>query len=276
MAAADTVSSTKEVFIKKLNLNKIPPYARPSTWSETGGATYLIVGPSGSGKTRIIENIIFNKREFIPITIAISESESFNKQFEKIISPLFIYESKSNELLTNINNRQLIAKDNIFNPWMCVIFDDCMNQQKNFNSDLEIELFKTSRHKFQVNLISCQYSIDLSPALRTNCAGYFIMRHDNLDNRKKIYQMFAGCIPDFNLFTQIMDECTNNYGCVFIDNRSTSQNWQDKIFWFRASDLQQLYPGWKACSLDVQKFAQDRYDTTYDPIKKLLQRSNIY
>ena len=41
-------------------------------------------------------------------------------------------------------------------------------------------------------------------------------------------------VSNFESFQQVMDQCTENYECLVIDNNSKSNKLQDQIFWYKA------------------------------------------
>ena len=41
--------------------------------------------------------------------------------------------------------------------------------------------------------------------------------------------------PTFESFCQVMDQCTENFECLVINNNSKSNKLQDQIFWYKAS-----------------------------------------
>jgi energy-coupling factor transporter ATP-binding protein EcfA2 len=257
--------------IPRLEPQNISPFEDLKKRKEDGGAIYLVIGPSGSGKSRIISSLLFEKHHFIPLAIAISESETFNNAYEKHIPQLFINEKLTPEKIEDIQNRQLIATDQLVNPWCTMIMDDCMNKTNNLTENIHVNLFKISRHQSLFTLVACQAVTDLKPTFINQCAGYFILRSENNDSRKKIYEKYASVIPDKKLFNALMDKLTSDNGCLFIYKRSTSSNWRDKVFWYKAPDLS-CYEDWKAVSNDVIAFNKIRFDEKYSPANVLLQK----
>ena len=43
--------------------------------------------------------------------------------------------------------------------------------------------------------------------------------------------------PNFDSFCQVMDQCTENYECLVIDNTSASNKIEDLVFWYKADLL---------------------------------------
>ena len=41
--------------------------------------------------------------------------------------------------------------------------------------------------------------------------------------------------PSFEMFCQIMDQCTENYECLVINNNAKSNKLTDQVFWYKAN-----------------------------------------
>jgi hypothetical protein len=78
-----------------------------------------------------------------------------------------------------------------------------------------------------------QYPLGIPPNLRTNIDFVFILRENIVGNRKRIYENYAGMFPTFEVFSQVMDQCTENFECLVIDNTSNSNKLEDCVFWYR-------------------------------------------
>ena len=72
-----------------------------------------------------------------------------------------------------------------------------------------------------------QYPLGIPPTLRTNIDYVFILREPYIANRKRIYENYAGMFPTFESFCQIMDQCTENFECLVIDNNVKSNKLRD-------------------------------------------------
>ena len=55
-----------------------------------------------------------------------------------------------------------------------------------------------------------------------------------MSNRKRLYEHYAGMFPNFEMFCQVMDQCTENYECLVINNNSKSNKLSDQVFWYKA------------------------------------------
>ena len=45
----------------------------------------------------------------------------------------------------------------------------------------------------------------------------------------------AGMFPCFEVFCAVMDQCTENYECIVINNNAKSNRIEDQVFWYKAS-----------------------------------------
>ena len=79
-----------------------------------------------------------------------------------------------------------------------------------------------------------QYALGIPPNLRTNIDYIFILRENYVSNRKRLYEHYAGMFPNFDMFCQVMDQCTENYECLVVHNNAKSNKLQDQVFWYKA------------------------------------------
>jgi hypothetical protein len=91
------------------------------------------------------------------------------------------------------------------------------------------------RHYKSMFIITMQYALGIPPNLRTNIDYVFLLRENIVRNRKQLYEQYAGMFPSFEIFCQVMDQCTENYECLVIHNNAKSNKLQDQVFWYKAS-----------------------------------------
>ena len=80
----------------------------------------------------------------------------------------------------------------------------------------------------------------IPPNLRTNIDYVFILREPYIANRKRIYENYAGMFPTFESFCQVMDQCTENYECLVIDNNVKSNKFMIKYFGIKQNNMEIL------------------------------------
>ena len=110
-------------------------------------------------------------------------------------------------------------------------------------------------------ILSLQYSLDIKPAIRTNIDTTFILRESNLRNRRSLYENYAGVIPTFQDFCQLLDEVTQDYTALVIHNATTSNKLEDCVFYYKAPLVPEDF---KFGSKDFWKFHNNRYNTKYE------------
>ena len=90
------------------------------------------------------------------------------------------------------------------------------------------------RHWKILFIITMQYALGVPPSLRTNIDYVFILRENYVSNRKRLYEHYAGMFPTFEMFCQVMDQCTENFECLVINNNAKSNKLEDQVFWYKA------------------------------------------
>ena len=66
-------------------------------------------------------------------------------------------------------------------------------------------------------------------------------------------------------FCQVMDQCTENYECLVINNNSKSNKLQDQIFWYKAESHPDFRLGSKEFWAISKDLGSDDEDEQYDP-----------
>ena len=102
------------------------------------------------------------------------------------------------------------------------------------------------RHYHILFILTMQYALGIPPNLRTNIDYVFILRENYVSNRKRLYEHYAGMFPTFEIFCQVMDQCTENYECVVINNNAKSNQLVDQVFWYKANPHEDFKIGAKA------------------------------
>lgn len=222
------------ISIKPLNLDLINP--NPSNYSleDQGGSKIFIIGKPGSGKSTLIKSLFLNKSSIIPVAAAISGTESETGFYSEFLPDAYIFDEYDPEFLSNFIARQKGVRQRIPNPWAILIIDDCMDDTTVFNKAPQPGLFKNGRHWKMLYIVSLQYALDVKPHIRSNVDGVFIFRESNVAIRKRLYENYAGIIPTFNLFEQIMDNVTGDYTALYIHNSTNTNDWRECVFYYKA------------------------------------------
>ena len=109
------------------------------------------------------------------------------------------------------------------------------------------------RHFKILFILTMQFALGIPPNLRTNIDYVFILRENYVSNRKRLYEHYAGMFPSFEMFCQIMDQCTENYECLVINNNAKSNKLTDQVFWYKAK----LRDDFTICSQEAWNFSNE-------------------
>ncbi len=227
----------------------------------------VFIGKRNTGKSYCMKDIMSYNRD-IPVGVVVSPTERANGYFEKFIPKMLIYDDLDEKLVSKFLNRQInITKDkkrdlekhgsSTIDPRAFLILDDCM-YNKAIMKDKNIRcIFMNGRHYKIFLLITMQHGLGLPPDLRSNIDYVFIFRNNIVKEREKIYNHYAGMFPTFDVFNQVMNQCTENYECLVIDNKTQSNNINDNVYWYKAQDS-----NYKMCSQNLwdMQSLQDQRD----------------
>lgn len=216
-----------------------------------------------TGKSTLVASLLYAKKHIFPVAVAFSGSEDSNGFYRKILPSAFVFNEYNEDQIKSFIRRQKIAKQHLPNPWAVILLDDCTDDPRVFNTPLQQGMYKRGRHWACWYIVSLQYAMDVKPVIRTNVDGVFILREPILKNRKSLWENYASVIPDFNLFCQLMDQLTTDFSCMYISNQTTTNDWRDCVFWYKAEKPPE---NWKFGCPEYHQFHEERFNTDYvDP-----------
>lgn len=227
-----------------LNLKKFDMKRITFLKDESKGPVIVLIGRRDTGKSFLVRDLLFHHVD-IPIGTVISGTEAGNGFYASHVPKLFIHDEYNTGIIENILKRQKTVikqvnkqiemyKKSTIDARAFVILDDCLYDNGWARDKMMRLLFMNGRHWKVMLIITMQYPLGIPPTLRTNIDYVFILREPYIANRKRIYENYAGMFPTFESFCQVMDQCTENYECLVIDNNVKSNQLQDQIFWYRA------------------------------------------
>lgn len=250
----------------------------------------VLLGKRKTGKSFLIRDIMYYHRD-IPVGTVISGSESSNNFYGQMVPKLFIHDEYKPEIIDNILKRQkavmtkynkekqLYGKTQL-DPRAFLIMDDCLHDSC-WKRDKNIKyIFMNGRHRRVMYLLPMQYPLGVPPELRTNVDYTFILRENNYGNRKRIYENYASIFPTFEVFNAVMDQVTEGFGCLVIDNTTLSNKLEENVFWYQADDHEPYTLGsrvfWQAHNENVCDDVDEEENDMFDASKfKRRGASNI-
>uniref|UniRef100_A0A6C0HX78 Uncharacterized protein n=1 Tax=viral metagenome TaxID=1070528 RepID=A0A6C0HX78_9ZZZZ len=248
--------------------------------SESTGPVIVLVGKRGTGKSYLVKDMLYYHQD-IPIGVVIAGTEEGNGFYGKLVPKLFIHHEYNIAIIENILKRQKSVlrqikkeqeafKRSTIDPRTFVILDDCLYDSSWSKDKLMRLLFMNGRHWKIMLIITMQYPLGIPPNLRTNIDYVFILREPYITNRKRIYENYAGMFPTFESFCQVMDQCTENFECLVINNTAKSNKITDQVFWYKADNHNDFKLGSKEFWELSKDIHSDEEEEKYDPnnIKK--------
>jgi len=258
-----------------LNLRKFDMKRITFLKNENKGPVVVLIGRRDTGKSFLVRDLLFHHVD-IPIGTVISGTEAGNGFYSCHVPKLFIHDEYNTGIIENVLKRQKAVikqvnkqietyKKSSIDARAFVILDDCLFDNGWARDKMMRLLFMNGRHWKVMLIITMQYPLGIPPTLRTNIDYVFILREPYIANRKRIYENYAGMFPTFESFCQVMDQCTENYECLVIDNNVKSNQLQEQIFWYRAENHKDFKLGSKEFWELSKNLGSDEEDDVYNP-----------
>lgn len=243
--------------------------------NENKGPVIVLIGRRDTGKSFLVRDLLYYHQD-IPIGTVISGTEEGNGFYSKHVPKLFIHNEYNTAIIENImkrqrsvlkqmNKEQETYRKTSIDPRTFVILDDCLYDASWTKDKMMRLLFMNGRHWKVMLVITMQYPLGIPPNLRTNIDYVFILREPYINNRKRIYENYAGMFPTFESFCQVMDQCTENFECLVINNNSKSNKLTDQIFWYKASPHGEFKLGSREFWEISKNIGSDDEEEPYDP-----------
>ena len=219
----------------------------------------------------LVRDIFYHHRH-IPSGVVFSGTEEASPFFSDFIPDCFIHSEYDPELIESIMNRQKrkireaknsgksdtgkMPSNNVF-----IVLDDMLHDAQNWKKEKTIKnIFFNGRHYNFLFILTMQYPLGITPELRSNIDYVFIFNEPSVKNRRKIYDDYAGMIPSFDHFCNILDACTQNHECLVIKTSGNSTDIRDQIFWYKAEPHTRFRVGHDK----LWEYHDDRYNRDYE------------
>ena len=232
----------------------------------------VLIGKRDTGKSFLCRDLLWYHQK-IPVGTVISATEMANNFYSEMVPPMFIHNEYNEEIIQRVLLRQeralmkkkqqekqnggfshINTKPNDINAF--VILDDCLYDSSWTKSKYVRSLFMNGRHFKMLFIITMQYALGIPPNLRTNIDYVFILRENIVQNRRRLYDCYAGMFPTFEVFSAVMDQCTENYECLVINNNAKSNKIEDQVFWYKAES----HPPFKLGSKELWAYNSANYN----------------
>jgi hypothetical protein len=185
----------------------------------------IMIGMQNTGKTFLIKDILLNNQDISSGTIICGSP--YSKYTEPRAS---IYDRFDYQILTDVVKNQRRNTSKYF-----LVLDDCIYDQSWHNDPGVRNLFMHSRTLQTMFIFTQTYTYGIPPTLQA-CVDYvFIFRSSILANRRRLFDVYGSHFPNFDIFQQVLDACTQNeYDCMVLDFTMRSSRLEDHVFWYRS------------------------------------------
>lgn len=244
-------------------------------------AAIAMIAKRGSGKSWVCRDII-RQQKHIPGGMIISPTDKMSAFYGDFFPELYIHYDFEPSLISGLLYRQEIMIEKAqekrkqgkkVDPSAFLLMDDCMSKKANWVKDDTIsEIFMNGRHYRLTYMLTMQYSLGISPELRSNFDYIFLLGEDFISNQKRIYEHYAGMFPTFDSFQTVFNKLTDNFGCMVIDNKVKSKKLTDKIFWYKSKDIPNDF---KIGCKQFYEYHDDNYDHNWKKRRPIFDINNL-
>jgi hypothetical protein len=213
----------------------------------------------------------------IPVCTVISPTESANRFYGDFIPRLFIHDEYSPEIIGRYVKRQkTVAKlvadekrqygESKIDPRAALVLDDTLFDNSWTKDKNMLYCFFNGRHVNSNVIITSQDALSMGPHLRGQLDYIFILKQPFYNQRKRLYEHYCSMFPTFEMFCKTLDQCTENYECMVINNKAVSNKIEDMVFWYKAESHENFRVGapqfWKYNDefLDEESDNEDDFD----------------
>jgi hypothetical protein len=206
-------------------------------------ASIVLLGKRRTGKTTWAKVILQTLDKSIHRFVAFCGNKDNECEWKRILPPLFVMR-KNIESLTKLRDYQdrkvsEFTSNDLEVPVkyrVCVILDDCGSDRKFMHSNIIKDILSNGRHYGMTLVILCQYLNQLHPENRDQLDYLGILYTSNHKNIKKIHEEYVN-MTDIRTFKFVVNACTVDRGCCWVDNTTTPSTIDECVFYKRIHTL---------------------------------------
>lgn len=211
--------------IREFEIEKMHPHSK-----------ITINAKPGIGKSVMINEILKYMRHKFPTGMYVGGTSDSNSDIEGIFPKIFIHTEWDTKVHRKYINRQKLNKRAMGNGNYSnsVIVIDDMTENRNVLKDKPvIGYFKNGRQWDNLLILALQNSGDLPKEIRHMVDYIFIGRETSKERRDAMYECFIPSTISRADFDDLMEQITPNHTWLVVNNRTSSNDIEDIIFWYR-------------------------------------------
>ena len=227
-----------------------------------------MIAKRGSGKSWVCRDLLRQTKD-IPGGLIIAPTDKMSCFYGKFVPDLYIHYEYQPEVIDKLLYRQdmMIKKmkekaeqGKKVDPRSFLLMDDCLSSKGKWMKDQQIStLFFDGRHYKIMFVLTMQFPLGITPEFRSNFDYIFLLADDFISNKKRLHEHYAGMFKKFQVFEDVFSQITDDFGCMVIANRGARRSLLEKVFWYKASNIEIKDFGCK----QYQKIHEWNYDVNW-------------
>lgn len=236
------------------------------------GEIAVMIGKKGTGKTTLLLDLCHAIRHTSEVTL-FQKTLATNTAFWDVVPAMFSYDTWRPEKMRKIIERnkrinKKRQKEGRPKHYHTVIIDDLAGDDTFTKDKVLPDLFFNARH-YCINVIfTMQYSLRISPDLRSMIDWIFMFREIMPGNRKRLYDHYCGQFGSPQAFNKVFNKMTENRGVMVLRNTGLSNDIEKNYFFYTATmrnfNEDKTLPRWKMGSKAWWAFHYRYYNKHWD------------
>ncbi|AGO83372.1 hypothetical protein psal_cds_12 [Pandoravirus salinus] len=198
------------------------------------GSNTLITGNLRSGKTVLLKDRLCSNGNRWDVAVAMCPAIESQDILRGMFPASCVHDKYDPAVINKIISTTRALREAGFQPRVLLVLDDCMlDRQGTFKEMRDLYL---NSHYLGIEVYNvAPYAVDMPEALRFKVDYAFITHEPRQACRVALYKSFGTVFPTCEEFSAALDTCTDNFGCMVVDNARATSAIAGRIFCDRGS-----------------------------------------
>ena len=203
------------------------------------GDICLIIGKRATGKSILTKDILHhNNYQNMPTGMVINVTESATPFYNTFIPETNIISKYNPKLFNAFVKKQTMAietnKDTDINSNAYIVVDNAFYDNTWTKNKKIQELFSNTYNLKTLFIITSPYYLRMPSDMQSDIEYIFILKETNVSDIKRLYDNYAKLFCSFGDFCKIMEQYTDDYNCLVIDNTTPNNRIESRVFLYKA------------------------------------------
>lgn len=197
-------------------------------------SSVFIYGMIRSGKSVLCKDIMSHFQD-IPNCVVVNHQTYLGYQeYDNVVSPKqLVYDTYNKSVANHILQHQEVddSKETM------IVLEDALFDPRSWKTDEITKRFIETSHKH--NMFFILASRYFCPAIYETYTSFdyiFLFKDIIPANQRRLFSVLKEYIPSFEVFKYLMELATNNNGCLVIDLRMNTANWEERVYHYRVTN----------------------------------------